>query len=133
MKGSEMPDKKYYKEPFKEYNYDYDFWHSSLQLCEISEREWSKLHQELYNRKQYSDYSTPPIDITDIVEDNNGVITFKEKKPTWICNECETKHEFNDLKQADNGIDYSYYCKNCGDVIESNGVYYGKTNPQKQD
>lgn len=44
----------------------------------------------------------------------------------YICSECGTKHTFNELKQAENGIDYSYYCKNCGDVIESNGIYYGK-------
>ncbi len=50
------------------------------------------------------------------------------KEPTWICNECGTRSVFNELKQADNGIDYSYYCKNCGDVLESNGIYYGKNN-----
>ena len=44
----------------------------------------------------------------------------------YICAECGTEHKFNELKMADNGWDYSYYCKNCGDVIESNGTYYGR-------
>ena len=45
---------------------------------------------------------------------------------SYICAECGTKHKVHELKMADNGWDYSYYCKNCGDVIESNGTYYGK-------
>lgn len=45
---------------------------------------------------------------------------------SYICKECGTRHTFNELKQAYNDVDYSYYCKKCGDVIESNGVYYGK-------
>lgn len=44
----------------------------------------------------------------------------------YICAECGTEHKVHELKMADNGWDYSYYCKNCGDVIESNGTYYGK-------
>ena len=45
---------------------------------------------------------------------------------SYICAECGTVHKVHELKMADNGWDYSYYCKNCGDVIESNGTYYGK-------
>lgn len=45
---------------------------------------------------------------------------------SYICSVCETKHKLHELKMAENGLDYSYYCKNCGDVIESNGMYYGK-------
>ena len=45
---------------------------------------------------------------------------------SYICSECNTEQKLAELIMADNGIDYSYYCKNCGDVIESNGTYYGK-------
>ena len=45
---------------------------------------------------------------------------------SYICAECGTEHKVCELKMADNGWDYTYYCKNCGDVIESNGIYYGK-------
>lgn len=45
---------------------------------------------------------------------------------SYICAMCGTAHKLTELIMADNGWDYSYYCKNCGDVIESNGIYYGK-------
>lgn len=45
---------------------------------------------------------------------------------SYICAECGTEHKVHELIMADNGWDYAYYCKNCGDVIESNGTYYGK-------
>ena len=45
---------------------------------------------------------------------------------SYICPECNTAHKVSELVMADNGWDYSYYCKNCGELLESNGVYYGK-------
>lgn len=50
-------------------------WHNYLQPCEISESELEKV-------KYYFgiDDSGHPIEVTDIVEDNNGVITFKQPK-----------------------------------------------------
>ena len=44
----------------------------------------------------------------------------------YICPECNTAHKVSELVMADNGWDYSYYCKSCGELLESNGVYYGK-------
>ena len=45
---------------------------------------------------------------------------------SYICAECGTAHKLTELIIADNGWDYTYSCKKCGDVIESNGKYYGK-------
>ncbi len=42
----------------------------------------------------------------------------------YICKECGTEHFLTDLIYADNGWDYTYSCKNCGDTMESNGTYY---------
>lgn len=42
----------------------------------------------------------------------------------YICKECGTEHFLTDLIMADNGWDYTYSCKKCGDIMESNGTYY---------
>lgn len=42
----------------------------------------------------------------------------------YICKVCKTEHFLMDLIYVDNGWDYTFSCKNCGDVMESNGKYY---------
>ena len=55
---------------------DYLDWLSSLQPCEISESELDKVKVNLRLPLDL----TNPIEVTDIISDNNGVITFKEKE-----------------------------------------------------
>lgn len=78
-KGSEMPNSLAYDHP-NQYRGDRAIWGNSLQPCEISESELEKI--EMYLTKNMSMYmnSSNLIDITDIVSDNNGVITFKHPK-----------------------------------------------------
>jgi DNA-directed RNA polymerase subunit RPC12/RpoP len=59
-------------------------------------------------------------------EPQNQQLNIAGVSSSYICAECGTEHKGHELKMADNDWDYSYYCKNCGDVIESNGTYYGK-------
>ena len=59
-------------------------------------------------------------------DSSNEKLLLSDVSSSYICAECGTKHKVHELIMADNGWDYSYYCKNCGDVIESNGTYYGK-------
>lgn len=56
----------------------------------------------------------------------NGNSTKPPVSRSYICAECGTAHSITEVIMADNGWDYTYSCKNCGDVIESNGKYYGK-------
>lgn len=57
------------------FKYVYDTWLNSLQPCEISESEFDKICK-------YFKYwlSETPIEVTNIVSDNNGVISFKQPK-----------------------------------------------------
>ena len=71
------------------------------------------MENESKNKEQNTDSST-------------GKLLLSDVSSSYICGECGTEHKVHELKMADNGWDYSYYCKNCGDVIESNGTYYGK-------
>lgn len=88
MKGGEMPkthDLMRLNDEFRKVEDKiYNDWLSSLQPCEI---DWNHLHHiEMYltnNMSSYIDFSNP-IDVTDIVEDNNGVITFKQPKNIQI-------------------------------------------------
>lgn len=44
--------------------------------------------------------------------------------------ECGWSGKYLEMKHADNEHgDYSDYCPKCGDVLESNGKYYGLSNP----
>lgn len=58
----------------------YNNWHSSLQPCEISESELENIKLHLAVNKQLCAFRDSPIDVTDIISDNNGVISFKEPK-----------------------------------------------------
>lgn len=71
------------------------------------------MENESKNKEQNTDSRTKKLLLSDI-------------SSSYICAECGTKHKVHELIMADNGWDYSYYYKNCGDVIESNGTYYGK-------
>ena len=51
------------------------------------------------------------------------------KKQSYTCPECGTVHLFHELRMHDNGWDYSYDCKNCGDTMESNGTNYWMKKP----
>ena len=44
----------------------------------------------------------------------------------YVCPECGTEHKFSELVTEMANFDYTYYCKNCNEVIESNGKIYGK-------
>ena len=44
----------------------------------------------------------------------------------YVCPECGTEHKFSELITEMENFDYTYYCKNCNEVIESNGKIYGK-------
>jgi len=46
------------------------------------------------------------------------------EKQLYECIECGTKYQLHELIMSDNGWDYTYSCKNCGDIMESNGKYY---------
>lgn len=45
-------------------------------------------------------------------------------KELYTCIECGHKHEFRDIRINENGLDYTYSCCKCGDIMESNGIYY---------
>lgn len=54
---------------------------------------------------------------------------FKGTKSEWkvSCAECGTDQSFSEMRyDSDDELNYSYYCKNCGDVMESNGTAYYK-------
>jgi len=72
---------------------NYNLWLSSLQPCEISESEFYKIINHVYPTDIKTHYPENPIDITDIVEDNNGVITFKQ--PKQVESECEAVEFLN--------------------------------------
>lgn len=58
-------------------------WKQSLQPCEISESELNKIYTHLsitITDVCLRDYIKNPIEVTDIISDSNGVITFKENK-----------------------------------------------------
>lgn len=73
VSDSKIPDEK--KHPLKTtYNLAYNNWLSSLQPCEISESELCLILSNV-SKLDYDSY----VEVTDIISDNNGVITFKEK------------------------------------------------------
>lgn len=55
---------------------------------------------------------------------NVGNEVLADVRQRYICKECGTEHFLTDLIMADNGWDYTYSCKKCGDIMESNGTYY---------
>jgi hypothetical protein len=60
---------------------EYADWYSSLQPCEISESELEKIiNSEEYLIAYKIAGMSNPIELSDIIYDNNGVITFKEPK-----------------------------------------------------
>lgn len=63
------------------YNLDVKIWYSSLQTCEISESELTKIEKHIDDKLKLDSYDlSNPIDVTDIISDNNGVISFKQPK-----------------------------------------------------
>lgn len=85
MKGGAMPDRNdelyissWHKFKSDLYDTHYHNWLSSLQPCEISESELDKISN--YLKTLPCGFVSNPIDVTDIVKDNNGVITFKQPK-----------------------------------------------------
>lgn len=67
------------KMPKTDFNFIIKEWLNSLQPCEISETLMSDLVNYLRDFEM-GIYSPIPTDISDLVYDNNGVITFKEKQ-----------------------------------------------------
>ena len=70
---------------FNKLDFDIDAkqWLNSLQPCEISESELNKIYTHLsivVTDVCLRDYIKNQIEVTDIISDNNGVITFKHPK-----------------------------------------------------
>lgn len=100
-KGGEMPDGQDYMQTrrisfdeledyFDNESYDFDKkrWLSSLQPCEISETLMSDLTNYLRDFEM-GIYSPKPTNISDLVYDNNGVITFKQPQKIQIGDKIE--------------------------------------------
>lgn len=98
MNGGEMPKEENFKKwlynTFDAYLYA---WHSSLQPCEITDIELDKVSESLCVK-----YTVPninhieePIEVTDIVNDNDGVITFMEVNGR-LCKKCYNPHRLID-------------------------------------
>jgi len=64
-------------EQWHNYNSNLLKWSESLQPCEISDGELTKINQYLFDDGR--EYIANPIEVTDIISDNNGVISFKDK------------------------------------------------------
>lgn len=72
MANEKMPDANYTE---NDYEYLLKKWLYSLQPCEIGESELDKIKKHITYM-----YDANPIEVTDIISDNNVVITFKENK-----------------------------------------------------
>lgn len=88
---TKIPDKSKYVEPFIIYNEDYNYWYVSLKNCDINETEVDKMFRYLGTKTMFGtdfrahQYSLgKPIEVTDILVDNNGVITFKRPKDIHV-------------------------------------------------
>ena len=107
------------------FKYVYDTWLNSLQQCEISE---SELCLILSNVTKL-DYDNP-IEVTDVISDNNGVITFKEKD--CLCLKCSPikfpNFRFNVCsicgnKRCPHASDHKYKCTNSNEPNQLGSVY----------
>lgn len=87
-------------------------WKKSLQPCEISESEIMKIYVHLFPNLSYNKQDATPIDVTDIISDNNGVITFKQPKQV---------DEYGYIKCGD--CNKFYLCTNCGAQCGSDGHF----------
>lgn len=65
-------------------NFHYDTWIHNIQPCKIRDSELDKVINHYI--QEYSATSNP-IDVTDIVNDNDGVITFKQPSKSNETNE----------------------------------------------
>lgn len=92
-----------YEMPIRAINYQwhYENWFNSIQPCNITESEFRKIKMALP-----PDYSKP-IDVTDIIYDNNGVIVFKKKGHNNTVDLDELQNEFNEM--VDNILDSEDY------------------------
>lgn len=107
---------------------DYINWKNSLQSCDISESESEKVKKKLV----ISGYvlSLDTIEVTDIIEDNNGVISFKDKN--CLCLKC-SPIEFPDFrfnvcsicgnKRCPHASDHNYKCTNSNEPNQFGSVY----------
>lgn len=75
VKGEKLPENR----NIPTLNSSWNKWYLSLYSCSISDVELEKI--EIYlNDNSYDGDWKQPIEVTDIISDNNGVITFKEKE-----------------------------------------------------
>ena len=102
-------------------------WHSSLQPCEISESELEKVKNKLSSIKLRWD---SVIEVTDIISDNNGVISFKEKNcqclkcspiklPNFRLNVCAKCGN----KRCPHASDHKYKCTKSNEPNQLGSVY----------
>ncbi len=91
-------------------------WLNSLQPCEISESELEKVKKKLV----ISGYvlSLDTIEVTDIISDNNGVITFKEKEQRYIVDIRSGCGAVIDTKHEDYDKDYPGLHQDTSGVVE---------------
>lgn len=117
----------YAKSEALKYHYQelYSRWKHNLQPCEISESEVDKVIENRLNLLsicQETYIESKPIEVTDIVEDNNGVITFKS--PTKVeSNEAVEFAEWLNLNCATDGDNTWRYYSNAGNLYTTTQLY----------
>lgn len=94
-----------------EYSDKYDVWKNSLQPCEISESEFEKVEKHIL--KSQNIFTSTPIEVTDIISDKNGVISFKEKDVIKL-SYCKCLQR--SLSKPINNDEYE--CFDCGKQVE---------------
>lgn len=89
--NSEMPNVNDFKsKPFcesglcKAYEDELKDWHSSLQPCEITEGELRNIQNYLFHNRKDLMMKYDVLEVTDLVNDENGVVRFRENKLTGI-------------------------------------------------
>ena len=115
-------------EQWHNYNSNLLKWSESLQPCEISDGELTKINQYLFDDGR--EYIANPIEVTDIISDNNGVISFKDKN--CLCLKC-SPIEFPDFrfnvcsicgnKRCPHASDHNYKCTNSNEPNQFGSVY----------
>jgi hypothetical protein len=103
-------------------------WKHDLQPCEISDGELTKINQYLFDDGR--EYIANQIEVTDIISDNNGVISFKDKN--CLCLKC-SPIEFPDFrfnvcsicgnKRCPHASDHNYKCTNSNEPNQFGSVY----------
>lgn len=121
-KGDDMPNP-------SGFNIKYSEWHSSLHHClNIKDDDIKKVIEKVFSINPKLDI---PIEVTEFINDNNGVITFREVKECQ-CLKCSPivfpNLRFNVCsicgnKRCPHASDHEYKCTNSNDVGQVGSVY----------